>query len=122
MTSPLYRGLVFVFALAIIGIGTQAYAAPMLPGDGLPAITNFGGKALSGGQVIFTGDTVNCPPGTVITLGGIDEVEGVTAVVDQNGHFAVVVEIPNGTTGLVGAVAQPPQGLPSAVVFFFLPR
>jgi hypothetical protein len=120
MKSLLARRYVLVVTLVLVGMGTQATAAPEAK-DGPPAITGISGKFVAGGEYLVSGDTVNCPAGTIITLSGFDGIDGTRAVVDENGHFAVLVDIQGGF-GTVSAIAETPGGALSEIVFFLVKR
>jgi hypothetical protein len=57
------------------------------------------------------------PAGIIVQLGGLPELQGVTATVGSDGTFSVIVQLQAGETGTISAQATDWWGLQSAVVY-----
>jgi hypothetical protein len=123
-----------VFAtLAITGALPQAAAlaeggpvGPPGPGGDPPPpveplqIIHFEGEQTWGDLWLFTGEVANYEPlsGLNLKFGGFGE--GKTAKTNSQGAFAVEIEIPRGSQGMVSAWAYAPSGETSEVVERFV--
>jgi hypothetical protein len=100
--TPTASGLVQVFATDVWG---QTSDPAQQTADTLgPVITAFGAVQAGGNNWTFSG-TVNAsnPDGLTVQLGGLPDLQGVTASVGPDGTFTVTVQLPPGECGTASA-------------------
>jgi hypothetical protein len=126
-TTPDYNGN-FDYFTGGLGLGTvTAVASRYMAGKSAPvtAIVTSAPPVITSFQVIqgpngnwtFQGSVADeAAWGIVVKFGGNAQVNGLTAVVDQNGNFSATFFLPNLTTGFVTAQCCDPWGLLSNTV------